>query len=259
MTAHTHPHFEPPPEPDVEDVEMDAGHYFAEEFGTTVAEQRRHEPIDARLRREEPDGLADERFDSEVAGTALPELVHVDEPGHWNLLVTVRPGREPAARALVSGVGTLRASPYPDDVLLAHVDDAVRALDQIDAAMKDDPRARAAIARVLPAQRTFACSSLDQLERVTRDLVGDWLDELADTRFHVRCHRRGRVDDIDPVEEEAFLGEVVLSELAARGTPGTIDFDDPDAVIDIEILGGIAAASLWTRDDLRAYPFLRIE
>src|SRR5262245_9599098 len=106
MTAQTHPHFEPPPEPEIEDVELDAGHFFAEEFGTTVAEQRRHEPIDARLRRELPDETA---IGSDAAArrptAVLRTEVPVDGPSDWNIIVTVQPGRERAARALLARVG----------------------------------------------------------------------------------------------------------------------------------------------------------
>jgi len=50
-----HPHFEAPPEPQDESLLFDAGHYFAEDFGTTAAEQASHEPLTARLERERPD------------------------------------------------------------------------------------------------------------------------------------------------------------------------------------------------------------
>ncbi len=252
-----HPHFEPPPEPDVEDVELDAGHFFSEDFGTTVAEQRRHEPIGDRIGRELPDDV-NEGSQVKAAGAVTIPVPEVDAPSHWNLLVTVRAGGAKAARALIGRIGALRPSPFPDDVVLAHVDDVFEALDMLQGAMVDDPLGRAAIVRVRPAQHTLACHDLAELERVTGDLVGDWRDELAGATFHVRCHHRGGGDDIDASEVEAFLGEAVLRELEVGGTPGSIDFDDPDAVIDVETLGGEAAISLWTRDDLRAYPFLRI-
>ena len=151
----------------------------------------------------------------------------------------------------------LLPSPYPDDVLLARVDDVFETLDMLDSAMGDDPLSRAAIARVRPAQHTFACTSLDQLERVTRHFVDDWLDDLAGTGFHVRCNHRGD-DDIDGAEEEAFLGEVVLKALEATGASGRIDFRDPDVVIDVETIDGQGAIAMWTRADLRSYPFLRL-
>jgi tRNA(Ser,Leu) C12 N-acetylase TAN1 len=264
MTAHLHPHFEAPPEPEIEDVELDAGHFFSEDFGTTLAEEHRVEPLDLRVRHEEPEvdaGPADDGAEAAVAEEAVDAFgpsPHVDASSHWNLLVTVRPGRMRAAQALVRRVGTLQPSPYPDDVLLARVDDVFEALDMIDRAMGDDPLGRAAIARVRPAQHTFACTSLDELERVTAQVVDDWLDDLANTGFHVRCNHRGDSDDIDGAEEEAFLGEVVLKALEANGAPARIDFRDPDVVIDVETIDGQGAIALWTRADLHAYPFLRL-
>jgi tRNA(Ser,Leu) C12 N-acetylase TAN1 len=67
------------------------------------------------------------------------------------------------------------------------------------------------------------------------------------------------VNDLDTAEEEGFLGEAILRLLSDRDTPGRVSFDDPDVVIDIETLNDEAAISMWTRDDLSAYPFLRVE
>ena len=39
--------------------------------------------------------------------------------------------------------------------------------------------------------------------------------------------------------------------------PGQIGFEDPDAVIDIETVGNRAGISLWTREDLQRFEFLR--
>jgi hypothetical protein len=118
--------FEAPPEPEDELLMLDAGHYFAEEYGTTAAEQAAHEPLDARLARER----ADVGTDGEAADRP-PHAYRIDEPGHWNML-------------------------------------------------------------------------------------------------------------------------------AARHTPGRIDFGDPDVVIDIETLDTEGAVSLWTRDDMRSFGFLLV-
>jgi tRNA(Ser,Leu) C12 N-acetylase TAN1 len=59
--------------------------------------------------------------------------------------------------------------------------------------------------------------------------------------------------------EEKLLNETLLQRLADTGRPGRINFDDPDHVIDIETVGNRAGLSLWSRDDLRRYPFLRVD
>jgi hypothetical protein len=42
------------------------------------------------------------------------------------------------------------------------------------------------------------------------------------------------------------------------GAPGKVRFDDPDFAIDIETIDGRAGMSTWSREDLRAYEFLRV-
>jgi tRNA(Ser,Leu) C12 N-acetylase TAN1 len=69
----------------------------------------------------------------------------------------------------------------------------------------------------------------------------------------VRLHRRGFKGVLSTPHEERFLDEALLS---ALGVGGRISFTDPDAVIQIETIGGRAGMSLWTREELRQYPFL---
>ena len=248
-----HPHFEAPAEPDVQMIALDTDHFFADDFGTTAAEQAAHEPLSARLSRERPDvGLA------EPAPVEPPLRMTMDDPGHWNVIATTRPHREAAARATMAQLGEVVSSPFPG-VILAAVDDVGAFSDALAKMISDDAAVGMSLGRVLPAQHTFRFESMAELETMTAWVVDDWLEDLADATFHVRCHRRGRVNDLDPAEEEDFLGDVIQRTLSERGTPACISFDDPDVVIDVETLNDEAAISLWTRDDLVAFPFLRID
>jgi hypothetical protein len=58
------------------------------------------------------------------------------------------------------------------------------------------------------------------------------------------------------MEEERFLDDFILAALEQAGSPGHITFEDPDAVIVVETVGQRAGLSLWTREELRRYPFL---
>lgn len=51
----------------------------------------------------------------------------------------------------------------------------------------------------------------------------------------------------------------ILERLRELGQPGRIDFQDPDYVLDIETVGQQAGMSLWSRDDLKRFPFLRVD
>jgi tRNA(Ser,Leu) C12 N-acetylase TAN1 len=75
----------------------------------------------------------------------------------------------------------------------------------------------------------------------------------------VRLHRRGFKGRLSTPEEERFLDDALLEALQAAGTPCSLSFDDPDAIIQIETVGNRAGLSLWTREDLARYPFLRVD
>jgi len=174
------------------------------------------------------------------------------------VIATAKPHHEAGVRAALAQLGEIHESPFPNVVLLA-VDDVGAFADALLKVIGNDPTVGSSLARLLPAQHTFHFESLADLEAITRRLVDEWTDDLEGLTFHVRCHRRGRVNDLDTAEEENFLGDAILRQLSDRRTPGRVSFDDPDVVIDIETLNNEAAISLWTRDDLNAYPFLRIE
>jgi tRNA(Ser,Leu) C12 N-acetylase TAN1 len=247
-------HFEAPPEPEDESLLLDAGHYFAEDFGTTAAEQASHEPLAARLERERSD------IEVEADPAEVGPLRHfrIDDPGHWNVIATAKPSHEAALRSMLATLGEIQASPFPN-VVLATVDDVGVFADMLAQAIVDDPAITRSLARVLPAQHTFRFESLADLEAITGGLIDEWAEDLEGATFHVRCHRRGRVNDLDTAEEADFLGDAILRLLADRGAPGRVSFDDPDVVIDIETLNDEAAISMWTRDDLTTHPFLRVD
>lgn len=109
------------------------------------------------------------------------------------------------------------------------------------------------VSHVVPAQRTFDFATGEEFEDRARGVALGWAPRLGGKRFHVRLHRRGFKGALSTPKEERFLDEALL---AALPEPGRIDFADPDAVLQIETIDGRAGMSLWTRDELRRYPFL---
>jgi tRNA(Ser,Leu) C12 N-acetylase TAN1 len=59
--------------------------------------------------------------------------------------------------------------------------------------------------------------------------------------------------------EERYLDVGILERLRELGRPGRVDFQDPDYVIDVETVGERAGMSLWSRHDLKRFPFLRVD
>jgi len=61
------------------------------------------------------------------------------------------------------------------------------------------------------------------------------------------------------MQTEQLLDKVLLNVLAGEGSPGQIEYEDPDAVVLIEMVGQRAGLALFSREDLRRYPFLRLD
>jgi tRNA(Ser,Leu) C12 N-acetylase TAN1 len=83
--------------------------------------------------------------------------------------------------------------------------------------------------------------------------------ELRGKRFHVRIHRRGFKHRIQSQEAERYLDGVLLNALEMAGAAGSIDFEDPDAILAIDTIDRRAGMSLWTREDMERYPFLGLD
>lgn len=122
-----------------------------------------------------------------------------------------------------------------------------------------NPEIRSFLARLVPLNRTFNFQTPEEFETKAKELVLVWVPQLAGKSFHVRMHRRGFKGRLSSPEEERFLDEVLLKSLEKAGTPGMITFDDPDAILAVETLGQRAGFSLWTRNDMYQYPFLRLD
>jgi tRNA(Ser,Leu) C12 N-acetylase TAN1 len=80
---------------------------------------------------------------------------------------------------------------------------------------------------------------------------------LTKTAFLKR--RRGFKGKIYSQEEGRFLDMCLLDALEKAGTSGRVAFDDPDHIIAVETVGSWAGISLWRREDLHRYPFIRLD
>ena len=74
----------------------------------------------------------------------------------------------------------------------------------------------------------------------------------------MRMRRRGFKGKLSSVTEEHFLDDVLLDAMEKKGSPGHITFDNPDFIIAVETVGQWAGLSLWKREDLEQYPFVRL-
>lgn len=102
----------------------------------------------------------------------------------------------------------------------------------------------------MPVTERFTFTDPADFEARAKAIVLRWLPQLGGKTFHVRMHRRGSKGELNSHVVEQSLDAALLVGLAARGTPGRIDFVDPDAVIAVETIGVPSGA----RADARGAP-----
>lgn len=170
----------------------------------------------------------------------------------WNVVVTLVEQSFREAVRLLGKWGTVKRTLYYN-VLGMKVASPAAFLADFAAAVAASPGIRNFISHVFPAQQTFDFGTTEEFEARARAIALAWAPQLSGKSFHVRLHRRGFKGALSTPQEERFVAEVLLTALQDTGR---IEFTDPDAVIQIETIDGRAGMSLWTRDELRQYPFL---
>jgi tRNA(Ser,Leu) C12 N-acetylase TAN1 len=174
----------------------------------------------------------------------------------WNIVVSIyQDGFRRAMRALRE-LASVERSPY-HNVLVMRVEDPVALLEAVERQTEESPALYDAISRMAPAQRSFDFHSAQDLEEKAKTIMLEWLPRLAGRSFHVRFHRRGTRHDLKTPDVERLLDDVLLDASSRAGTPGTLSFTDPDAVIAIDTVDERAGVSLWTREDLARHRLLR--
>lgn len=177
----------------------------------------------------------------------------------WNVVATVRNEAYAEARRALGELGPVAKTDY-FNVLVMAVPDVRAFAESLAAFWQADPDLAGILGRVTPLERTFELQSAAELEERAREAVAPWLEQLAGASFHVRMHRRGFKGRISSQAEERFLDGWIEARLAEAGRPAaTVTFADPDFILDLETVGQRGGVSLWSRDDLARYPFLRLD
>lgn len=176
----------------------------------------------------------------------------------WNVLVSAQEHRfEQALRAL-DAFGLASSTDFYD-VIALRVDDIPEFLRRVRKAYETEPQFSALFGRFAPATRRFNFQNPGEFETKAVETSREWLDALHGKRFHVRMHRRGFKGRLDSQKEEQFLDRFLRQSLEQVDVLADISFDDPDFIIDVETLGQEAGMALWSREQLREYPFLKVD
>ena len=177
---------------------------------------------------------------------------------NWNAVITVREGGFAPVCRLLGPLGTVWKTGF-FNTLVMRAADPFQLLAELQGQLADNPVITVWLSRFTPMQRLFAFQNVEEFELRSREAVLEWLPRLANTRFHVRMHRRGFKGKLSSAEEERFLDEFLLQSLAEAGTPGKVAFDDPDVIIALETIGTQAGLSIFGRDELRRFSLLHLD
>ena len=176
----------------------------------------------------------------------------------WNVVVTVQEDGYQKARRLLQRFGEVGKTDF-FNLLVMRVPDYRQFMEELREEGERDPESFHALASVIPVVQSFAFQTPQEFEEKARQAVLAWLPALAGRGFHVRMHRRGVKGKLSTMEEERLLDGHLLEALELAGNKGSITFDDPDAIVALETLGGRAGLSLWTREELKRYPLLHLD
>lgn len=176
----------------------------------------------------------------------------------WNVVAIVAQNRFKAACDSLQPLGPVKRTHFYNAVVMrvANLGDFLTTLAEW---WEKYPDASEAIVRVAPAKERFSFETQQEFEQKAREILMRYLPVLAGQSFHVRVHRRDLRSRFSASAEERALGARLFDELEKRGAPARLEFRDPDAIIDIETVDGEAGVSLWTREELRKYAFLKLD
>lgn len=173
----------------------------------------------------------------------------------WNVVATIHDGGFRRACRLLSLEGELSRTEFYN-VVVMKVPDVDAFLGWLEKVWSESRSFPEVVAHVRPVRETFHFQSPEEFETKASELALGLSEKLAGTSFHVRIHRRGFKGRLSTKEEERSLADPILARLSSSGASARVAFDDPDAVLAVDTVGDRAGMALWTRDDLRRYPFL---
>lgn len=161
------------------------------------------------------------------------------------------------ARRFLQAFGAVQRTNYLNVLALKTADPARTFLEALAAELEQDPGRQEILARIAPCEDTFDFQDPAGFDLRAREVGLKHVDRLLGRSFHVRIHRRGFKKDFDRLVRERTLGEALLGATAERQGQARISYEDPDAVVAIEMIDGRAGLSVWSREDLQRFPLLR--
>jgi tRNA(Ser,Leu) C12 N-acetylase TAN1 len=176
----------------------------------------------------------------------------------WNVVVSVNEKGFSKAVNILKEFGPISKTEF-FNVLVMEVEHITRMCDDLKKRLEDDPSSLSFLSRLIPVTKSFTFQFPDEFEQKVKETISEWAPQLEGKGFHVRMHRRGFKGRLSSLKEEKMLDELILELTKEGGNPGHITFEEPDIIIAVETVSHRAGLSIWPREDLQRYPFVRVE
>jgi len=176
----------------------------------------------------------------------------------WNVIINVNQKGFNQAIRILGDFGLIGKTEF-FNVLIMKVDNIPDMLENLRNHLEEDPSFLSFLSKLIPATKIFVFQKPEEFEQRIRELVPAWVPLLKGKGFHVRMHRRGFKGRISSLDEERMLNEFLVELTKEGGNPGRITFDNPDIIIAVETVAHRAGLSIWTREELQRYPFIRLD
>ncbi len=176
----------------------------------------------------------------------------------WNVVINLNEQSQRQAYRKLAIFGPIRKTGF-FNVLLMRADDLSGMLETMRRWTLEDPQSLSFLSRIIPVTYAFVFQSSGEFETKAKEVVLQWAPALAGKGFHVRMRRRGFKGKLSSLDEEHLLDGILLEATEKSGDPAHITFENSDAIIAVETIGSWAGLSLWSREDLQRYPFIKLD
>ena len=173
----------------------------------------------------------------------------------WNVLVTSRSGHQRALTRAFQDLGDFEVS-ASRDVMVGVVRDRYMFLDTVASRLARGQRLPACLGRLLPVDRTITLPP-GAPDQALGNLVAELAPQIGARSYHVRLDVHGH-RELHGRRLELVLADRAWDALAGAGHHPVVCFEDPDVVLQVEVVGDTAGAALLDRRMRETYPFLLV-
>lgn len=174
----------------------------------------------------------------------------------WNVLATAKNHQQGHLARRLKRLGDFRWSPYLG-VLIGRVEDHQAFFEQLLRSEEIEPGFLLPLARVVPLDKTLTIDTTSLIPTLKAEVLA-YVDRIGSGSFYVRVERRGHKGEIHSQQIEQELDHAVIELLTQRGCTPRIDFQNPDVIIAIEIVGDECGIGKITKSERERYPFIKV-